>query len=63
MAQGNKSDYRLLPSFIASTRFVSTRGIMIYRASNMQLPLPFIQQIGGLAEYIQQVIVDLLKIG
>ena len=34
---------------------------MIYRASDMQLPLLFIQQNGGLAEFIKRVIVDLLN--
>ena len=33
-----------------------------YKASDMQLPLIFIQQIGGIAEFIQRVIVDLLNL-
>ena len=63
MAQGSESNFRLLASFIASNRSVLNTKIMIEQASDMQLRLLFIQQIGSLAQFIQRVIVDIVNMG
>ena len=63
MALGSESDYRLLPSFIASTRSVLNPRNNDLKSFGHAIALLFIQQIGSLAKFIQRVIVDLVNMG